>query len=1334
MLLWFLTLFIIIVSATGCSIDKNKINNSSIEESSVVSSDETSFVSEDSGDISESTSHESSNISHETSKDVSETSSNDVGQIRYRIIYKNNGGQGTMADTEFKYNEKKSLSACTFIKQGYTFAGWSTSSTGSVVYQDRASVEELTFTGSNTLTLYAVWQPITYTIKYSSNGGTGNMADVRVNYDESKILATCSFTRTGYVFGGWATSPTGTIVYPDKATVKNLASTNNSTITLYAVWQPVNYTVQYNSNGGSGTMSNTSFAYNESKALAANTYVKPGYTFIGWGTTPSGSAVYTDKETVKNIASTNNSTVVLYAIWQPINYVIEFNSNGGTGSMSNVNIAFNETKNLPKCTYTKTGYTFKGWATSSSGSVVYTDMSTVNNLASANNAIITLYAVWQPITYTVKYNSNGGSGTMSNTSFAYNESKALAANTYTRTGYQFQGWATTSSGGVSYNDKAVVKNLSTTSGATVNLYAIWSPITYSVKFNANGGNGSMSNITCTYDASKNLPANTFTRSGYVFIGWATSSGGSVVYTDKASVNNLTSTSGAIINLYAVWQNTSNSYLVNFNSNGGSGSMSTQTFKVDETKALNSNAFTRTGYIFQGWATSASGSVAYADRASVKNITTVGKSITLYAVWKPITYTIKFNANGGRGTMASITCTYDKAINLPACAFGSWEDSKSFHLFTFKGWATSATGSIKYNNKASIKNLTTQNGATINLYAQWGYQPITINVKVIDSNGNPISGANVYIKYFIDYQGTTNSQGNAVFSEYYYYYYPYGIKVSKSGYIPVEWGFSGDMIGYNNCTFYVDKDDENYIRNYTFVLYPEKSGKKAVYYHPNGGTGSTSPTYYSPDQEMITFAQCGFTRPGYRFVGWMYNDFHATYQCMGDLIYNGYRYAAGQTDYIDRSAVNKQGVVNLYAVWAKIDDTYTIKFDANGGTGTMPDMIVDRSQFDGYMYFNGWLKLNTNTKENVRINPTNFSVINIPYATFTRPGYVFDGWEFTRVGLGSQGGGKAIITYQLKLDMYLTDYYINGYNRAMAIQFDMFEAGSVNTFKAIWRKIDNTTDNNQNNFTYEKVLYAVVKDGRIEAWMPDSNINSIYATYGGAQNVLEIIDGYKITSYKGNANTVIVPSMYNGKPIVVIGEEVFKDNKTLYNITLPNTVKLILDKAFYRCNYLKSINIPDGLRLIGTAAFSECTSLRSISLPNSLMEIKDKAFEYSSLADMTLIIDNPNLKLGMYCFRYTKLRNVKLEAAAYVNDTIFYDCGFNSIIIGKNITFFEMIYDNSIGIQAFIAKKMYFRYSYEEWTSKEFHYINLIYNTSGYKNFWAWDERMASEIVYDYNGN
>ena len=129
------------------------------------------------------------------------------------------------------------------------------------------------------------------------------------------------------------------------------------------------------------------------------------------------------------------------------------------------------------------------------------------------------------------------------------------------------------------------------------------------------------------------------------------------------------------------------------------------------------------------------------------------------------------------------------------------------------------------------------------------------------------------------------------------------------------------------------------------------------------------------------------------MGWMYNDAHAITQMQANVIYNGYRYAAGEIDYVDNIAVNKQGVANVYAVWAKIDDTYTIKFDPNGGTGTMPDMIVDRSQLSGYMVYGCWINTNGKTTEEFS-NPANFSVINMPYATFTRPGYAFDGWEFT----------------------------------------------------------------------------------------------------------------------------------------------------------------------------------------------------------------------------------------------------------------------------------------------------------------------------------------------------
>ena len=76
---------------------------------------------------------------------------------------------------------------------------------------------------------------------------------------------------------------------------------------------------------------------------------------------------------------------------------------------------------------------------------------------------------------------------------------------------------------------------------------------YSVKFNANGGTGTMANESFTYGTAKALTANAFTRTGYTFQGWATSASGAKVYNDKQSVSNLTQTSGAVVNLYAVWK-------------------------------------------------------------------------------------------------------------------------------------------------------------------------------------------------------------------------------------------------------------------------------------------------------------------------------------------------------------------------------------------------------------------------------------------------------------------------------------------------------------------------------------------------------------------------------------------------------------------------------------------------------------------------------------------------------------------------------------------------------------------------------------------------------------
>ncbi len=160
------------------------------------------------------------------------------------------------------------------------------------------------------------------------------------------------------------------------------------------------------------------------------------------------------------------------------------------------------------------------------------------------------YCAYRAPKYTVKFNANGGTGTMADQNFVYSFEQALTANTFTKTGYTFKGWVT-ADGTNEYADGANVKNLTDTDGANVNLYAVWEANQYTVTFDANGGNGTMANQTFVYDAAAQpLSANTFTKTGYTFMGWATTANGAVAYADNASVSNL-ATSGNVT-LYAVW--------------------------------------------------------------------------------------------------------------------------------------------------------------------------------------------------------------------------------------------------------------------------------------------------------------------------------------------------------------------------------------------------------------------------------------------------------------------------------------------------------------------------------------------------------------------------------------------------------------------------------------------------------------------------------------------------------------------------------------------------------------------------------------------------------------
>lgn len=230
--------------------------------------------------------------------------------------------------------------------------------------------------------------------------------------------------------------------------------------------------------------------------------------------------------------------------------------------------------------------------------------------------------------YLVIYNPNTGSGNMESQSFEHGIAKNMSANTYTKSGNMFIGWAESAGGSVVYADCASF----TTTGA-VTLYAKWAPA-YTVTFNKNTGLGTMEAQMIQQGATQNLNANSFTRVGHAFAGWATTAGGAVAYADGASY-----TTSSNASLYAKW--TANTYTVRFDANTGSGNTNEQNFTYGIAQNLTTNGFSKTGNTFVGWATTAGGVAAYANGASYS----AEDNITLYAKWTA-TYTIGYTLNGG----------------------------------------------------------------------------------------------------------------------------------------------------------------------------------------------------------------------------------------------------------------------------------------------------------------------------------------------------------------------------------------------------------------------------------------------------------------------------------------------------------------------------------------------------------------------------------------------------------------------------------------------------------------------------------------------------------------
>ena len=662
----------------------------------------------------------------------------------------------------------------------------------------------------------------------------------------------------------------------------------------------------------------------------------------------------------------------------------------------------------------KTNRTFYGWSANTDANdkdvPVADTMDRATLDANAETQITmparakTVYALWA-INPTLTYNVNApattkapdapASMTVPYNTAADDKSGWTVGDTGKITGYSFDGWYTSPTGGDKYDWSTKLTN-------DVTMYAHWTANGYTVKYDAGGGKGTMGDQKFTFDVPQNLSPNAFTRDGYTFTGWKRADTGDS-YTDGQQVSNLTSTPNGIVTMIAQW--TPNPASINYDPNpptgrtpGGQGTAN-WTGHTGDTQAIGANGWTEDGYTFIGWNTSADGKgTAYAPGTTwIANGT-----LTLYAQWTPGQAGLTYDGNGATGGKTDPQPgKTDEKINVRDNGF-----TRDGYMFVT--WNTQAGCKGKAVNPGD--EWTLQGSST--LYACWAG-----NAQTLTYHGNGATGGNTAAQSGkTGDELTTNANG-----------------FTRDGYTFVRWDTAKDGSGTaygegkNGVSQYVMKPAGNDL----YAIW--KANPATIQYRndwPNT-TGSTPDTTGNTG-DTVTISQNSFDRPGYTFTGWSTSKRGAPSLQPGDkhtleprtttvwaqwkadpahLVYNsnigtvgsetktvdgvvdqtvktitnpfdrpGYTFSGWNTqadgkgkayatgaDYVltanDKSTPKNTSV--LYAQW-KINGA-SLKFNPNGGIGHVDDVTGDA-----------------------------FSTVTIPgdakEPKITRPGYRFVGWS------------------------------------------------------------------------------------------------------------------------------------------------------------------------------------------------------------------------------------------------------------------------------------------------------------------------------------------------------
>ena len=726
------------------------------------------------------------------------------GSVNFTMNFYGNGADsGSMSSVKFRtassISYTLSRSANEYVRKGYKFLGWSTTNDTSGLLPDNYRVTSAFFGSNHTVTVYAIWdrdenyhRTITYVgWKEFPDAKSGEDAAIGVKNDYIATAPTSYYdgdtitmpepSVPGYEFIGWTA---GTSTTPIKELTITSSDTGNKTFTAH--WRKNVYTIVFNGNGAtSGTMANETMPMNAEAVLSKNTFVRDGYNFMGWSESKYDTTVkYGNEQTIPSALTTAGKQITLYAVWEKDSYTVIFSSNNGNGSMSDTNMKVGRDVTLPTNRFTRDGYQFLGWSESSTAtSATYTDGQTVKNLGKPGSTV-TLYAVWKAISGQVIYHNDSGvlytEKVKSGSSFTVIGQKSM-----TKEHYKFAGWVsaeyekkafgittgtaivtdaqqyyvnpkTQQTGSyvqIEYTEGRKYTATFTSSDDALNLYPVWVRNDYTVRFNPGTGPDPEKRAytqSIDVDASVELLPNTFTKSGYKFVGWSgtDSSNTKVVYNDKQTVTNLGS-AGTTVNLTAIWSNAT--YKTAFNANGGFGTMESSTFGEGVETPLPKCTFTKTGYTFAGWALSSSGTVQYQDEAKVRDLTNAGDHITLYAVWTKKYYKVHFDdgvaddsglQNEIVGTMADQQVEYDKDAHLTKNAYERAG-------YTFTGWVIEKNPAKHFDDQGYIRNLTDEQydaktgKGVVTMVAQWKVNTYTVKFwPGYTAKGSTKSGYNV----------------------------------------------------------------------------------------------------------------------------------------------------------------------------------------------------------------------------------------------------------------------------------------------------------------------------------------------------------------------------------------------------------------------------------------------------------------------------------------------------------------------------------------------------------------------------------------------------------------